>query len=127
MVQKRHQYEQQVSKERTTLESKIKEEQEKIATQTKLAEQISSQRIELENVGVERAQIVKKMEKEKSIIEKDLKTRKEQLSQAQLEEKELAKQIEQEINAIREQHSKEAEKQRQRQVDNLERFSFDDG
>ncbi len=48
LTQKRYEYEKQILLEKEALDSKIKEEKEKITSQTKFAEKISVQRVELE-------------------------------------------------------------------------------
>lgn len=96
LILNRKDYEKQVLLGKTLLASQIKEEHINIQTQTKISEQIISQKEELEKVKFERSELMKKITIEKDTVSKDLQYQKNQLTQTQLEQEEIEKQIKQE-------------------------------
>ncbi len=93
LISHRKEYEQKITKEKSSLESQIKEERIKIETHTKLSNEIIAQKEELEKVKKERALIIKKIDSEKIKISRELLSQKRQLVQAQLEQEKIEKQV----------------------------------
>ena len=96
LISHRKEYEQKVIQEQSSLESQIKDERLKIETQTRLSQEIVTQKEELLKVKKERANVIKKIDSEKLKISKELKQQKQQLVQAQLEQEKIEKQIQNE-------------------------------
>ncbi|EPA05601.1 hypothetical protein [Candidatus Nitrosarchaeum limnium] len=93
LILNRKEYENQVSLEKSLLDSQIKEEHLKIQEQTKLSEQIILQKAEIEKVKTERNELMKKITIEKEQVAKELEYQKNQLSQIRTEQEEIEKQI----------------------------------
>ena len=93
LVSHRKEYEHKVSSEKISLESQINNERQQIETQTRLSSDIIKQKDELAKIKKERTTIIKKINSEKSKMNKDLPRQKRQLAQAQLEQEKLENQI----------------------------------
>ncbi|MDH5463941.1 MAG: hypothetical protein OEW49_06490, partial [Nitrosopumilus sp.] len=77
------------------LESEIKAERERIASEIELLKQISAQKAEIEQVKNERIAILDSIKKEQNIVINESKKEEEKLIQIQKEQKEIEKEIQQ--------------------------------
>jgi hypothetical protein len=100
LASSRKEYEQKVRQERSSLESQIKDEKSRIEIETKLSEEIVAQKEELAKIKKEKADIVKNIDSEKTIISKELPLQKRQLAQAKLEQEKIRKQLQNEQDYI---------------------------